>query len=361
MFFVGVLWGNVNSAPPVYADVYMTAEDSIWQTSGNDICYINFTSKYYIEVSAQQSSIPSGRLMAYVQLKQGDILTSQVLAGGSAGNNRTYGDNEYHSPRASKGGDAYIIYLNGTPLIGAGGTGGKSYWATGQGTSGDYYIDPNAYGTTAYDNSHFSSGAGGWHYHGRGGRSGSTWYGTYGYGGAGNTIAGCTPANNTTSPVGNGSNYLDTSRATLISAPNNGTAVSVTLRPVIVTEKQSLSSISDGIERMSSTLSTLTNKVGSSSNGAGSMAFTPTDDIPMVSVTVNTNFDITLSVYDDMQSGQTSDGKVKVVNSSIGDHYVHIQGKLTEVGLYQANINSHLFNIKVIENPNSTNVIVKLE
>jgi hypothetical protein len=120
----------------------------------------------------------------------------------------------------------------------------------------------------------------------------------------------------------------------------------------------------DAYGYMTEALQTIAEKTGTGSSGgsgAGSVAFTPTDDIPMVSVVVNQDFDIPLSVYDDMGSGQSNDGKVKVVNSSIGDHVIHLQGKLTETGLYQVNINSHLFNIKVVENPNRTNVIVKLE
>lgn len=105
---------------------------------------------------------------------------------------------------------------------------------------------------------------------------------------------------------------------------------------------------------------TITASASSSSSGGGT-AVIETDDTPMVSVTVNTNFDVPLSVYDDIASGTSSDGKVQVVNSTVGDKLIHLKGKLTSVGIFQYKINGRTFNIKVIENPTATNVVVRLE
>jgi hypothetical protein len=134
--------------------------------------------------------------------------------------------------------------------------------------------------------------------------------------------------------------------------------------------KQYLIDNGNQLEDIKDSINVLTNAVkaipttitasASASSGGGSGAAS-TDDTPMVSVTVNTNFDVPLSVYDDMQSGTSSDEKVQVVNSNVGDRLIHLKGKLTQTGIFQYKINDKYFNIKVIENPTATNVVVRLE
>lgn len=122
--------------------------------------------------------------------------------------------------------------------------------------------------------------------------------------------------------------------------------------------------ITTQLQSINTNLSALSTSVASSSSSSSSSTGTVAlsiDNIPMVSVTVNANFDIPLSVYDDMQSGTSSDGKVQVVNSNVGDNLIHLKGRLSSVGIFQYKINGKVFNISVIENPTATNVVVRLE
>jgi hypothetical protein len=131
----------------------------------------------------------------------------------------------------------------------------------------------------------------------------------------------------------------------------------------VVNYAKQFNDITTQLQSINTNLSTLSTSVASSgggSNNSGAVALS-VDNIPMVSVTVNANFDVPLSVYDDMQSGTSSDGKVQVVNSTVGDNLVHLKGRLSSVGIFQYKINGKVFNISVIENPTATNVVVRLE
>jgi hypothetical protein len=369
-----VVFGNLNPAMPAYADAYMSAEDSVWKTSGNETCYINYTSKYYIEVSAN-----NGRLMAYVSLKAGDILTSTVIAGGARGDVSGCTNPDYrHAFVHENGAAGCLVSLNGSPLIGAGGrTGNSAYFKSKPYTLGTVPATP----VSEINNQYFSSGAGG----SMNGYGGSGW-GLYGFykGSNGATINGCVAA---IAPdkgsagdysdiakitvAQSGSNYLDTSRATLVSAPNNGTAVSVTLKPVIVTEKQSLSGIDDGVSRIAQNLNTIAGKIGKLKSTQQTLNNTLQSTVSTIancsgggSVVTNVTVGESFSVYASMEISQTgtfTDSGVTCVNNDSQDGYIKLSGAITTRGSKEYLFGGTKVVINAVDVPNGSNVAVVLD
>lgn len=307
--------------------------------------------------------------MAYVSLKQGDNLTTQLLAGGSARtssleetNSNGNGTGVWHQ---LTGGNAYLIKLNGSPLIGAGGKGGWSARAMTYTYAGRYDFSAGGTVPSGVNNAKFSSGAGG---------SFATWGERQGFqwtnGGNGNTIAGCTPAQtypNELRGADAGCNYLDTSKCTLVGTPNNGTGVSVTLRPVIITEKQSLSGIDDGVSRIANNLGTIATRIGelksaqqTLNNTLQSTVSTRSSSSVVTNVTAGESF----TVYASMEVSQTgtfTDGGVTCVNNDAGDGYIKLSGRITTKGSKEYLFGGTKVVINAVDVPNGSNVNVTLD
>lgn len=341
-----MFYGNANSTNVYGASLTQSNSwgGSMGGLASGSVCSVSETGSYKIEVyggnGSGYSNAGGGHIIATTKLKKGDILKVVFLEGGTAPSADKYGN----------GGGASILYLNDSPLVGAGGRGGQSwYFQRGSTVTETYYpAEP----VVSINNALFSSGGGG-------GTNGNV----YGYheGSNGNTISGCTPASGGAYNSGgvSGCNYLDTSRAVLVSQPNdnasNVASFSVVPQPLTQAESYSV---------MASSLQTMAEKFSSGSLGGSTkteVVLLAESSYPTVEVVQNVSFDLTLGYYDDMQSGQTSDGKVKVVNSTIGDKVIKLQGKMTEVGLFQVTIKGKVFNIKVIASPNATNTTVRLE
>lgn len=267
--------------------------------------------------------------------------------------------------KAHFGGNAVMLFLNGTPLVGAGGRGGCGY-INGTGYLVPTYQPithavPSTEVSSFINNNKFSAGG-----------YGTTFYnsGTAYSSGITNaqTLAGCTPAQNAfnsapsststcyVTPAESGSNYLDTTRAILVSAPNDSTVndCRFSVAPIEVTQ-------SDAYEYIAEALQGIEAKIGNMGGSSAPQEIIVAGDTqyPSVEVVQNQTFDITLGCYDDMNSGTS--GTVSVENPNRSDGMIKLKGKMTEVGIFKVTIQGKNFIVKVIAPPDAVNVTVRLE
>lgn len=85
------------------------------------------------------------------------------------------------------------------------------------------------------------------------------------------------------------------------------------------------------------------------------------NNIPMITVCQNQDFNVTLSFYDDMPSGRSADNLITVTNNTIGDKVINVSGRLPSKGVFSVDINGKTFIFKVLETPTTSNVTVILE
>lgn len=341
LLFTGFLWGGVAENKVFAASI--NNESSSWgggsASQNGEMCTINYSGKYRFELcggNGGNSTNGGGHIIATAQLRKGDVLTFYYLTGGT-------GACYNISPR-NNGGDACIIYLNGTPLVGAGGRAG--YYRNARGWRENGWFQSESYNSdspavsSVINNSLFSAGGGG------------HWFeivsanNNYNYsGGAGQTIAGCTAAGDNQS----GSNYLDMTRAVLVSAPNDGSTVYFNVQVMPITKDESY-----GI--MASSLQQIAEKIGSSQTQAPIVSI-PTE-APTLTVIKGKAFSMAIGKYDDMLSGSASG--ITVTNATVGDGYIMVSGTISSAGQKVISINGKTIIFNVVEEPNSANVLISL-
>ena len=355
IFAGGFIFGNVNPIESSFA-VSIDNASSSWgggaESMNGQTCTINYPGKYRFELSAGNGGCDDksagGHIIATCQLTKGDILTFKYLKGGAGGVDRSYSG-------GSAGGDACILYLNNTPLIGAGGRGGRTMNATGYKPDHGFYNETISYSNSSgvssqIDNSKFSSGGGGSTT--RKPTNNSSYYGA---GASGNTISGCTAAGMAQS----GSNYLDTSRAVLVEAPNDGNAVYFNVQVMPITKDESYGIMAGSLQVIAENTSAMVQKLDKISSSSSASSASSGIEAPIFTVVAGKSFSFATNKYDDMSSG-SHDG-VTVTNSTVGDGAVMVSGKINTVGNYVITINGKNFIFNVIQEPNSSNVTVILE
>lgn len=140
-----------------------------------------------------------GRIIAEIYLEAGDYIQANVVPGGAT----------YWGDERGKGGKATLVSVNGTPILGAGGSGGHGYYHN-KSSGKTFFYTGGSVNTT--NNATFGSGSGGiYDMYVPNSAACVTHYGQPGSGGSGVGQAGDA-----------GSNYLNDSLATLISTPNDG-------------------------------------------------------------------------------------------------------------------------------------------
>lgn len=337
----------------------LNTENGSWTGNANDnnaTITVGYTGRYQIRVTGGGSGSgdtlsTGGDLTGRIDLKKGDVLKAVVLNGGSAG---------YCNGQAGKGGDAVIIYLNNKPIIGAGGAGGYYY------LSGKNHALSRGPSTTIIDNSKFSSGAGGTAEY-------ETSSSQFGNGGNGNTISGCTAAVNKGRAAEAGQNYMDNS-VELVEMVNGSTTASFNVttaklseadnpaniakiasaNTMIVNELKKLSENDNetNFERIATATEDIASKMGSDNN-----TFT---NVEICTVVSGREFNEYVNTTNDSTIGGTLNG-ITVINNNDKDGVVKIIGKLDTVGDFQFNIDSIIYTIRVIEEPDSTNVSAVLQ
>lgn len=265
-------------------------------------------------------NLPSGKggdLTASIKLKAGDKLVVTRLAGGTCGSGYS-------------GGDAVIVSLNGTYIIGAGGAGGNYETYSGS-------FQRMAASVEQINNSLFSSGAGG----GVAGRN-------YSYTGtSGNTIAGCSAAGAASGAAGqSGTNYLNTTSCTLVN--NVGGSLTV---GVIVTYAQEAKITKEDLQLLSDRITVLENN--NKKDAAKMMACENQEfDVRVYSFDSNA---ITTQAINIVQKGVTV-GTITLKNEVQGDGYIQVKGIIKESGYFEIPYDKDKIVIYVIEEPNSSNV-----
>jgi len=315
----------------------------VWNVSSannGDTAIINLDGEYKIHCwGGGNDSTFGGDIIARADLKVGDKLQFIYYKGGNPGTNYL-----------GTGGDATLVLLNGTPLVGAGGIGG--------GNTGGYCTP-----VTYINNQTFSSGGGG----GRGWTHGRNDTYSSCQGEDGNTFQGLTPASGCKQPGGYnptydgpgsaGTNYLDVDRASLMAQSNCSTLSvgKVEASYLITPESQnpkSLKQIAESSSSIASSLKNINNKLGAPDK---------TKENPdIITVVAGKSFDEYVNVQNDaIVSG--SDKGIQVINNNSNDNVVRILGKIDNPGNYQIIVNEVIYTFKVISEPNSSNVTVILK
>ena len=253
------------------------------------------------------------------------------------------------------GSKASMLYLDNTPLIGAGGGTDKikidNYYFSAAddarqsaSRSGSYYNFESPAETL--DGCHSATEFASWKYQTRysDGKTieieanGSKYYNVY------DVVA------------ASGTNYLDTSRATLVEQKASNSPLSFRVEAIPNSQDDSYDaqiSMANSLKQLVTTNKQIAEAIKDSSAGGNDM-------YPSVTVCENQNFDVVVAAYDDMQGGTSLNGECTVVNSTVGDGVIQLQGKFTTKGTYSVLINGNKFIVKVIEAPKPNTVKVIL-
>lgn len=343
---VGYLGGLFTAGNPSYATTgSLISKNGVWYGGAGDNgaqITVGWSGWYKINVvagnvnqSRRHSSntspdgsfaLPASNMTVSIYLSKGDVLKFEWYQHGIIAENGYYVNSGkwVNTTYLFEGGcDADLIYLNGVPLAGAGLL---------------QSVDNNRFGCGSfYGHDEWKAGTGG----------------NFSFSPAPQHPSGM---NRGYGMFEAGTCYLDATRATLVSlTESTQNTVSFRVEAIANTVDDSYDaqiSQANYQKEMVEQLKKIANNASSGGSGF-------TDDVPTVTVNKGANFDVVLSVYDDMTSG--SSGTVQVVNSSVGDNIIHLKGKYTEKGVYKVTINSKKFVINVIENPSASNVTVKLE
>lgn len=321
-----------------YADIgQLTNTDGYWSGTSVDngvSTLVKQNGKYKVTITGEKAANYGtyaiggygGALSGYINLEYGDELSIAIYNGGTAGHNRT-----------TAGGKAIMLFLNGTPVIGAGGGGGCSAYDTQYSGTEQYYNGPSvgAGQPPTIINETFSAGGGGtFTYQPRTG--GASVY----PGGPGETWEECTPAAAGTA----GTNYLDQNYVTLIDMPNQSTSISFLVEYVKRTAEDD-----------SETMSTMAQNVGLIAQAIEGLQGS-SEEIPHISVVAGREFQIMVVGNDDMTSG-TVDG-ITVTNDTVGDGVIVISGTVSTPGAKVYKINGRKIAITALQEPDSSNVTV---
>lgn len=295
---------------------------------------VGYAGKYKINVTGASGGNGSGKdsrvvyggtggnLTGIISLKEGDVLKAQKISGGT-----------YTKNSAGAGGAAYIIYLNGKPIIGAGGGGGA---AGGAGAPTVGY--GNGGSTGSINNSSFSSGGGG---------TAISSSGSYNFGNRGNTIDGCSAA----SMGSAGSNYLDETKVTLVEQPNGSTTASFNVSYIKAGEED-LPQIVNQIAQNTEHISRIASAIENLQTGGNS-------ETPCITVVKDKEFDVAIGFYDDMTTTTVDD--ITFQNDVVGDGIIRVKGVLSDTGIHTVKANGNKLCITVIEEPASSNVHAVLQ
>ncbi|QIB69790.1 hypothetical protein Ami103574_10865 [Aminipila butyrica] len=337
----------------------LNSDTGKWQAFDGDngaTITIGLTGRYKINIvggataggygRADQKISYGGNLTGVISLKKGDVIKYVELAGGPSSTDSTQALAATSSGKYG-GGKASMVYINGTPIIGAGGAGGVIITY-----SPSFYVDLHE-GVTAINNSKFSSGSGGT----------SPAYESYS---RGNTIPGCEPAGIGSTWAGySGYNYLASGIIDLVEQTNNGIVPSCTISYIKVGAEDNpanIQRIADATALMANELpglkqanQSIANSMQSiqsviSGGAIGGSSITP-DTITVVSK---------MAFYEyvkgnDKTKGGTVDG-ITVINNDLTDGYVKVSGKFNTPGQYEVVIDSIKYVFKVVEQPDSTTV-----
>lgn len=340
-------------------------------------------------------NVGGGHLVGEMNLKKGDVVNVTRFRAAvpktwvSTAIGKGY-EQFLYQPLVS-GGDAMIVKINGTPVIGAGGCSGESFyinydWDTPVRTMYEHrYVKLNP--VTKIDNTKFSPGSSGFLYvHYRGSEAygaDKCWgarlrNGNPNYFGDDNfklygTVEGAETAKNGVSGYGEGhragTNYLNTSLVTLKSQPNDGITPNckiTCIEAISIAEdmysasvrtasslEQLVGKITDGIKvdvavdnrGVESAINNLNSAIKSSSNNNK-------ETTPPMTVIKGKSFDIWTT---GVSNGGTS-GSITIIDNDKKDNYIEVMGKINTSGKTEVVIDGKKYVFQVIEEPNSSNV-----
>lgn len=320
----------------------LISKNGVWYGDASDngaSMTIGWSGYYNITVTAGSeggvsNTVPSsvGNITATAYLQKGDSLRfNWYQCGGVTTVTGSYNKNDNWHVRTNNvpkvGCNASLIWLNDLPLVGSGELPQINNNAFGCGTT---YMFPRGLDSNSY------------------GRVERDWY--------------WDPA----SEVPEGFNlvegpsycYLDTSRATLSNISSVSPAISFRVEAIANTVDDSYDAqiaqanyqkqMVDYQRQMLDTFKCISEELEA-------------NDIPMITVCQNQDFNVTLAFYDDMPSGRSADNLITVTNSTIGDKVIKVSGRLPSKGVFSVDINGKTFIFKVLETPTTSNVTVILE
>lgn len=314
-----------------YADIgQLTNTDGYWSGTSVDngvSTLVKQNGKYKVTITGGKGADYGttvggygGALSGYINLISGDVLSIVIYNGGGVS-----------STNATVGGNAIMLFLNGTPVIGAGGGAGcnayDSVKYTGQSVGANQ--PPTIINET------FSAGGGGTWTRIRNSGAIETYSGS-----PGETWEECTPAAAGTA----GTNYLDQNYVTLIDMPNQSTSISFLVEYVKRTAEDDSETMSTMAQNMGLIAQAIEGLQGSS------------EEIPHISVVAGREFQIMVVGNDDMVSG-TVDG-ITVTNDTVGDGVIVISGTVSTPGAKVYKINGRKIAITALQEPDSSNVTV---
>lgn len=361
VFLAGIGIGTYERNANAYATTgSLISKNGVWYGGAENGASItvNWSGWYKITVGAEEAySVYQGAITYLGDDTKGNTITAQAYF--SAGDMLTFrlyngGTTVLGGGSVFHGGAGALILQNNTPLVGAG---GSYYTAHGTDKNGVYGVSGYVTGgihKRYINNNEFGGGASGMYC--AGGKN-PAWYPTD----MPQTYAGLRGASYVNGVPESGANYLDTSRATLISQD-----VSAQQTPYFRVEAIP-NTVDDSYDAQISTANTLktiasyqasmvqkegeiVNAIkGLEAGGGGGNS-----DIPTITVCQNETFNVVCGYYDDMQGGSASG--VTVENSNVGDGVVVVKGRMTTVGTFKVTINGKKFCINVVSPPTPNSV-----
>lgn len=333
--FAGALIGGITSSQisSYAATGSLISKNGVWYGDASDngaSITVGWSGYYNITVTAgvdagNSNQVPSsvGNITATVYLQKGDrIRFNWYQCGGVTTVTGSYNKNDNWHVRTNNvpkvGCNASLIWLNDLPLVGSGELPQINNNAFGCGTN---YAFPrgtssNSYGPVERD-----------------------WY--------------WSPASEVPEGFnlveGPSSCYLDTSRATLSNISSVSPAISFRVEAIANTVDDSYDAQiaqANYQKQMVEELKDISSKIGNNV------------EAPIFTVIAGKDFSLASNKYDDMLSG--SSGGVTVTNSSVGDGAIIVSGRLDTTGSYIITVNGKSFIFNVIEEPDSSNVVVLL-
>ncbi len=353
---VGIIFENPNS----YATTgSLISKNGVWYGGAENGASItvNWSGWYKIIIGAEGAySVYQGAITYLGDDTKGNTITAQAYF--SAGDILTFrlyngGTTVLGSGTVFHGGAGALILQNNTPLVGAG---GSYYTAHG--------VDKGSvYGVSGYvnggihkryiNNNEFGGGCAGMYC--AGGKNPAYYPDVMPQ-----TYQGLRGSSYVNGVPESGANYLDTSRATLISQD-----VSAQQTPYFRVEAIP-NTVDDSYDAQISTANTLktiasyqasmVQKEGEIVNAIKGLEVggSGNSDIPTISVSQNTNFNVVVGYYDDMTGGSASG--ITVTNRVVGDGVVEVSGRMTSTGTFKVTVNGKVFCIVVLSPPTANSV-----
>lgn len=97
----------------------------------------------------------------------------------------------------------------------------------------------------------------------------------------------------------------------------------------------------------------------SSSGGSAPVTVVTPQEAPIFTVIAGESFNLPCNKYDDMQSASANG--ITVTNTTVGDGCIMVSGKINTEGTYTLSVKGKSFIFYVVKEPNSANVLVKLD